>query len=308
MYGLEIKRGAKMKEARANNHSNLLGRTLFLLPVSVLFLAFFVYPFIFTVMTSFTTWRGIGSMKFNGISNYAKLISDPTFRKALLNNVVWALCQGFVQVPLAAIVAMILVRKPTGWRFLRTVYYLPNVISTVALAMVWVAMYNVTGPVNVVLGKLFGVMPRNWLGDPSTALGAVIFQTVIYIGYFMIVLLAAAMNIPKTLYEAAEIDGASTLQQEFRITLPMLRGSLVTTMTLAMAYGIRHFESTYLMTGGGPAYATTTMGIDLYLKMDALRYSEASTAGVFLILLGTVVIGLLRKLFGKSDPMSEMAQ
>lgn len=297
-----------MKEARANNHSNLLGRTLFLLPVSVLFLAFFVYPFIFTVMTSFTTWRGIGSMKFNGISNYAKLISDPTFRKALLNNVVWALCQGFVQVPLAAIVAMILVRKPTGWRFLRTVYYLPNVISTVALAMVWVAMYNVTGPVNVVLGKLFGVMPRNWLGDPSTALGAVIFQTVIYIGYFMIVLLAAAMNIPKTLYEAAEIDGASTLQQEFRITLPMLRGSLVTTMTLAMAYGIRHFESTYLMTGGGPAYATTTMGIDLYLKMDALRYSEASTAGVFLILLGTVVISLLRKLFGKSDPMSEMAQ
>ena len=308
MYGLEIKRGAKMKEARANNHSNLLGRTLFLLPVSVLFLAFFVYPFIFTVMTSFTTWRGIGSMKFNGISNYAKLISDPTFRKALLNNVVWALCQGFIQVPLAAIVAMILVRKPTGWRFLRTVYYLPNVISTVALAMVWVAMYNVTGPVNVVLGKLFGVMPRNWLGDPSTALGAVIFQTVIYIGYFMIVLLAAAMNIPKTLYEAAEIDGASTLQQEFRITLPMLRGSLVTTMTLAMAYGIRHFESTYLMTGGGPAYATTTMGIDLYLKMDALRYSEASTAGVFLILLGTVVISLLRKLFGKSDPMSEMAQ
>jgi len=308
MYGLEIKRGAKMKEARANNHSNLLGRTLFLLPVSVLFLAFFVYPFIFTVMTSFTTWRGIGSMKFNRISNYAKLISDPTFRKALLNNVVWALCQGFIQVPLAAIVAMILVRKPTGWRFLRTVYYLPNVISTVALAMVWVAMYNVTGPVNIVLGKLFGVMPRNWLGDPSTALGAVIFQTVIYIGYFMIVLLAAAMNIPKTLYEAAEIDGASTLQQEFRITLPMLRGSLVTTMTLAMAYGIRHFESTYLMTGGGPAYATTTMGIDLYLKMDALRYSEASTAGVFLILLGTVVIGLLRKLFGKSDPMSEMAQ
>jgi len=203
---------------------------------------------------------------------------------------------------------MILVRRPKGWKFMRTVYYLPNVISTVALAMVWVAMYNVTGPVNAVLGKVFGAAPRNWLGDPSTALGAVIFQTVIYIGYFMIVLLASAMNIPKTLYEAAEIDGASTLQQEFNITLPMLRGSLVTTMTLAMAYGIRHFESTYLMTGGGPAYATTTMGIDLYLKMDALRYSEASTAGVFLILLGTVVISLLRKVFGKSDPMSEMAQ
>ncbi|NBK23546.1 MAG: sugar ABC transporter permease [Spirochaetia bacterium] len=284
------------------------GRILFLLPVSLFFFFFFVYPFVFTVYTSFTSWRGIGGMKFNGLANYKKLILDATFRKALGNNLIWALCQGFIQVPLACLVAMILVRKPKGWQFLRTIYYLPNVISTVALAMVWVAIYNVNGPLNAILGKLFGMEAKNWLGNPDTALFAVIFQTVIYIGYFMIVLLASAMNIPASLYEAAKIDGASTFQQELNITLPMLRGTLITTMTLAMAYGMRHFESTFLMTGGGPAYATTTMGIDLYLKMDALRYSEASTAGVFLILLGTVVITLLRKVFGKSDPMSEMAQ
>lgn len=246
-------------------------------------------------------------MKFNGLANYKKLLLDPTFRKALINNIIWALSQGFIQVPLACLIAMILVRKPKGWRFLRTAYYLPNVISTVALAMVWVAIYNVNGPLNAILG-VFGMEPKNWLGNPDTALFSVIFQTVIYIGYFMIILLASAMNISRSLYEAAEIDGASTIQQEIHITLPMLRGPLVTTMTLAMAYGMRHFESTFLMTGGGPAYATTTMGIDLYLKMDALRYSEASTAGVFLILMGTVVITVLRKLLGKSDPMSEMAQ
>jgi len=283
-------------------------RVLFLLPVSVLFFFFFIYPFLFTIYTSFTSWRGIGSMKFNGLANYAKLLGDPTFRKALGNNVVWALSQGFIQVPLACLIAMILVRKPRFWRSLRTIYYLPNVISTVALAMVWVAIYNVEGPLNAILGALFGAEKRNWLGNPDTALFAVIFQTVIYIGYFMIILLASAMNIPRSLYEAAEIDGASTFQQELSITLPMLRGSLITTMTLAMAYGMRHFESTFLMTGGGPAYATTTMGIDLYLKMDALRYSEASTEGVFLILMGTVVITVLRKIFGSSDPMSEMAQ
>ena len=284
------------------------GRILFLLPVFLFFFFFYLYPFVFTIFTSFTSWRGIGSMKFNGFTNYMKLLSDPTFRRAIGNNIIWALCQGFIQVPLACLIAIILVRKPKGWRFLRTVYYLPNVISTVALAMVWVAIYNVTGPLNYILEKLFGMEAKNWLGNPDTALFSVIFQTVIYIGYFMIVLLASAMNISRSLYEAAEIDGANTLQQELHITLPMLRGSLVTTMTLAMAYGMRHFESTFLMTGGGPAYSTTTMGIDLYLKMDALRYSEASTAGVFLILMGTVVITLLRKLFGKSDPMSEMAQ
>ncbi|MEA5106135.1 MAG: sugar ABC transporter permease [Sphaerochaeta associata] len=283
-------------------------RVLFLLPVSVLFFFFFIYPFLFTIYTSFTSWRGIGSMKFNGLANYTKLLGDPTFRKALGNNVIWALSQGFIQVPLACLVAMILVRKPHFWRSLRTIYYLPNVISTVALAMVWVAIYNVEGPLNAILGAFFGAEKRNWLGNPDTALFAVIFQTVIYIGYFMIILLASAMNVPRSLYEAAEIDGASTFQQELNITLPMLRGSLITTMTLAMAYGMRHFESTFLMTGGGPAYATTTMGIDLYLKMDALRYSEASTAGVFLILMGTVVITVLRKIFGSSDPMSEMAQ
>nr|WP_319472704.1 sugar ABC transporter permease [uncultured Sphaerochaeta sp.] len=283
-------------------------RILFLLPVSLLFFFFFIYPFFFTVFTSFTSWRGIGSMKFNGVKNYAKLITDPTFQKALGNNIVWALSQGLIQVPLACLVAMILVRKPFGWRGLRTIYYLPNVISTVALAMVWVAIYNVDGPLNAILASLFGMEKHNWLGNPDTALFSVIFQTVIYIGYFMIVLLASAMNIPRSLYEAAEIDGASTLAQEINITLPMLRGTLITTMTLAMAYGMRHFEATFLMTGGGPAYATTTMGIDLYLKMDALRYSEASTSGVFLIIMGTLVITLLRKLFGSSDPMSEMAQ
>ncbi len=283
-------------------------RILFLLPVALLFFFFFIYPFFFTVFTSFTSWRGIGAMKFNGIKNYTKLITDPTFQKALRNNIVWALSQGLIQVPLACLVAMILVRKPFGWRGLRTIYYLPNVISTVALAMVWVAIYNVDGPLNAILSSLFGMEKHNWLGNPDTALFAVIFQTVIYIGYFMIVLLASAMNIPRSLYEAAEIDGASTLVQEINITLPMLRGTLITTMTLAMAYGMRHFEATFLMTGGGPAYATTTMGIDLYLKMDALRYSEASTSGVFLIIMGTLVITLLRKLFGSSDPMSEMAQ
>ncbi len=296
-----------MQAVGTRNSRVWAGRILFLLPVSLFFIFFFIYPFLFTLATSFTNWRGIGSMKFNGLANYKKLLLDPTFRKALINNIIWALSQGFIQVPLACLIAMILVRKPKGWRFLRTAYYLPNVISTVALAMVWVAIYNVNGPLNAILG-VFGMEPKNWLGNPDTALFSVIFQTVIYIGYFMIILLASAMNISRSLYEAAEIDGASTIQQEIHITLPMLRGPLVTTMTLAMAYGMRHFESTFLMTGGGPAYATTTMGIDLYLKMDALRYSEASTAGVFLILMGTVVITVLRKLLGKSDPMSEMAQ
>lgn len=297
-----------MPKTQKKDSQNVPGRILFLLPVSILFILFFIYPFIFTLITSFSKWRGIGGMGFNGIANYVKILKDPTFRIAIRNNLIWALCQGFIQVPLACIVAMILVRHPKGWRFLRTVYYLPNVISTVALAVVWVAVYNVTGPLNTILKAVFGKEAVNWLGNPDTALFAVIFQTVIYIGYFMLILYAAALTIPRELYEAAEIDGASTLQQEWHITLPMLKGSLITTITLAMAYGMRHFESTFLMTAGGPAYSTTTMGITLYQKMDSLRYSEASTTGIFLIITGTIVIVLIRKIFGSDDPLSETAQ
>jgi raffinose/stachyose/melibiose transport system permease protein len=248
-------------------------------------------------------------MQFIGVGNYIKIFTDTTFHLALRNNLIWALSHGFVQIPFAALVAMILLREPKGWRFLRTVYFLPNVISTVAITMVWSSLYNVQfGLINEFLVKILGKQAVNFLGNPDIALSAVIFQTVIYIGYFMIILLSAGMNIPKELYEAAQIDGASVVQQERFITLPMLRGTLLTSVTLAMAYGVRHFESTYLMTGGGPAYATTTMGIDLYQKMDALRYSEASTVGVLLILFGTVLIVAIRKIFGKSDPMSDIAQ
>ncbi len=293
---------------KRRRNPNAFKIALFLAPVLILFAAFFVYPFVFTIITSLTRWRGIGAMRFIGLGNFVKLLGDPTFRLAIRNNLIWALALGFVQVPLAVLVALILARQPRGWKALRTVYFLPNVISTVALAMVWTAMYNPQyGALNGLRG-LLGLEPRNWLGHTETALAAIVFQSVLYIGYFMIIVLAASMSIPRELYEAAEIDGATTLQQEFRITLPMLRGTIVTSMTLAMAYGMRHFEASYLMTGGGPAYATTTMGIDLFLKMDALRYSEASAAGVILILLGTVVIVAIRRILGRSDPMAEAGQ
>jgi raffinose/stachyose/melibiose transport system permease protein len=293
---------------KQKKNRNTLWIVLYLLPLAVLFIGFFIYPLIFNVYGSLMNWKGSSDMHWNNFANYRKLFNDDTFLLAMKNNVIWALSQGFIQVPLATIVALILARRPKGWKVMRTIYFLPNVISTVAIATVWVALYNPQfGPLNEIV-KMFGGQPHNWLGDTATALPAIIGMTVIYIGYFMIIILASIMNIPKELYEAAEIDGASVLQQEFRITLPMIRGTLVTSITLAMAYGMRHFETTYLMTGGGPAYSTTTMGIVMYQKMDALRYGEASTAGIILILLGTVVIVALRKLLGNNDPMAEAAQ
>jgi raffinose/stachyose/melibiose transport system permease protein len=289
--------------------ANLPWIIVYMLPLALFFSAFFIFPLVFNVYTSLMKWKGGGEMTWNNFVNYGKLLQDETFLLSMKNNVVWALSQGFIQIPLATIVALILARNPRGWKLMRTIYFLPNVISTVAIAKVWTALYNPQfGVINGILKALGIDETRNWLGDMSTALPAIILMTVIYIGYFMIIILASIMNIPKELYEAAEIDGATKIQQEFRITIPMIRGTLATAITLAMAYGMRHFETTYLMTGGGPAYSTSTMGIALYLKMDALRYGEASAAGIILILLGTLVIVAIRRALGKSDPMTEAAQ
>ncbi len=285
-----------------------LGIGIFLAPVLILYVAFFLYPLCFISITSLMEWTGISKAQFVGLENYKKLFSDSTFTMGIRNNFIWAFASGFIQIPLATLVALILARKPPLWKFLRTLYFLPNVISAVALAMLWKAIYNPAyGLLNGLL-SLLGLPGHNWLGDTATALTAVIAQSVLYIGYFMIIILAAITNIPDSLYEAAEIDGASVVQQTFRITLPMISGTLVTSITLAMAYGMRHFEATFLMTGGGPAYATTTMGIQLYNKMDAFRYGEASAIGAILILLGTVLIVLIRSLLSKNDPMAEAAQ
>ncbi|WP_304223481.1 carbohydrate ABC transporter permease [Gracilinema caldarium] len=287
---------------------NGLGIVVFLAPVLVLYAAFFIYPLFFIGFTSLMEWNGISSARFVGLENYGRLFSDATFKLGIRNNFIWAFASGFIQIPLATLVALILARKVRFWKFLRTLYFLPNVISAVALAMLWKAIYNPSyGLLNGLLA-LAGLGPHNWLGDTATALPAVITQSVLYIGYFMIIILAAITTIPDSLYEAAEIDGASVIQQTFKITIPMITGTLVTSITLAMAYGMRHFEATFLMTGGGPAYATTTMGIQLYNKMDAFRYGEASAIGAILILLGTVLIVAIRALLSKNDPMSEAAQ
>ena len=301
--------------------SQLLRALPFLAPNLAGFLVFTLGAVVVSLYLSLTEWDLLTPPRFVGLANYASLLGwhraetgweplDPEFWQACYNTLFMML--GIPPTMLGSfLLACALNQKLAGERIFRLVFFLPSIVAGVAVMLLWKWMFNADyGLINRALWTIFGVQGPTWLTSVAWAKPALMlmgFWTAVG-GFNMMLYLAALQNVPKELYEAAEIDGASTFQQELNITLPMLRGSLITTMTLAMAYGMRHFESTFLMTGGGPAYATTTMGIDLYLKMDALRYSEASTAGVFLILMGTVVITALRKIFGSSDPMSEMAQ
>lgn len=291
------------------NRSHWGGIVLFLAPVAVLYALFFLYPLGYVFTVSLVDWNGVTAMQFVGLDNYRELLQRSVFRLSVRNNLLWALALGVGQIGLAVLVALILARRPTGWRLLRTIYFLPNVISQVALAMMWLAIYNAEyGVLNAALELVgWGAYARNWLGEIDSALPAIILQQLLYIGYFMIIILAATLSISETFYEAAQIDGANVWQQERHITLPIIRPIVITAATLALAFGLRHFEATFLMTNGGPANSTSVLGIMLYKTVSALNYGRANAVAVTLIVIGTVLIVAVRRL-AREDRAAEERQ
>lgn len=283
---------------------------LFLLPVLVLFFAYFVYPLGFVFVTSTLKWNGVSQAEFIGFQNFVSNFQNKTFMLSLRNNFIWLFANGILQVGMAAMVALILARRPKFWRSLRTIYFLPNVISQVAIAMMWAALYNAEyGAINQFLTAIgLEQHTHNWLGEFGTALPSIIVQQVFYIGYFMIIILSSVMTIPGSLYEAAEIDGANTYQQEWHITLPMIKDILVTAVTLAAAYGLRHFEATFLLTNGGPANRTSVLGIMLYKNLAALKYGRAASISATLVVVGLLVIVLIRSTIGRRSAASDLNQ
>ncbi len=276
-----------------------LGMALFMTPALVLFVLFFLIPVCYVLVVSLFQWNGMSAASFVGVKNYFTIWKDPVFRRSVLNNVIWALVAACVQVPLSVLMALILNRKPRGWKFFRTVYFFPQVISGIALAMLWSAMYNseyglINGFLHLI-GK--GELAINWLGTLNTALPALLIYWVFYIGYYMVIVMSDLSGVDRDFYEAAEIDGASKIQQAWFISLPMVKSSILTCMTLAAVMGLRQFEQVYLLTNGGPANRTSTMVLYLYKQIQNTRYGPANAASVMLICVGVIVILGIRALF-----------
>ena len=280
--------------------SDRAGMTAFLTPALVMMLAFFVIPVIYVVVVSFLKWDGISSSTFANIQNFLKLFHDKAFVRSVVNNIIWALVAGFIQVPLAMLMAIILSRKPRGWKFFRTVYFFPQVISGIALATLWRAIYSAdTGLLNGLL-RVFGqgAAAKDWLGTVETAFPAVLIYWVFYVGYYMVIMMADITTIDTDYYEAATIDGATDFQQAIYITIPLIKKtSLLTCVTLASVLGLRQFEQVYMLTNGGPANTTSTMVLYMYKKMQDANYGKASATAVILIIVGVIFIVCIRALF-----------
>jgi raffinose/stachyose/melibiose transport system permease protein len=269
---------------------------LYLLPGLVLVCTFFVFPLIFIIVLGFTRWAGLGPAKFLGFQNYVTLAHDPAFRTALLNTVIWALVGVFIHTPLCLFTALVLARKPRLWKLMRTLFFLPSVISTTALALLWYFLLNVNlGLVNRVLGAIgLKSWEHAWLIDPSTALGSMMVPFVLYIGFGMILFLTQISTIPRELYEAATLDGGSRWQQDFYITIPSIRRAIALQSLFVVSYVLRMFEYPFVMTDGGPINKTINLSLYIYHEMViANAYGLAMAAGVVTVLVGAAMVSIV---------------
>lgn len=284
------------------NHHRI-GVILFLIPAVVVFLIYFIYPIGFLAYTSLMKWDSITPMEFVGLDNFRRLLEDSVFHKSLLNTLAWGAAAVFIHIPMAMIVAMILSRKIAGWKFFRTVFFIPNLISTLALAMLWQFIYNGEfGLLNELLQFLgLGSWQHNWLGELHTAFPALIGQWIFYIGFFMIIFMSFISTIDPSLYESAQIDGASVLKQEWHITLPLLKPALSIAVLLSLTDTLKNFEAPFLLTNGGPINQTMVLSLHIYNKMVSYQYGYANTLAVMLIAIGAAMVLAVRLAFREKD-------
>ncbi|WP_087569998.1 MULTISPECIES: carbohydrate ABC transporter permease [Paenibacillus] len=283
---------------------------LFILPQLVLFLAFTLYPIIMSYVYSFYNWSGFGPLKdFIGFENYVETVRDPLFWNAFKNSFIFMFFLVVIQLPLALLMAITLNSNwLKGATLFRTLYFLPVVTTTAVIGVVMRFIFgSYNGLVNEILMKI-GIIgaPIDWLGSMDTALVIVIavgiWKT---FGMKMVYWLAALQSLPKELYEAAKVDGASAVQSFRYITIPLLLpvGSVI--LLLSTVNALHVFDLVKSMTNGGPAFSTDM--VDLYIYRYAFegmgmpRSGFASAAGIFYgiaILFISLILGILVKRSG----------
>jgi raffinose/stachyose/melibiose transport system permease protein len=282
-----------------------MGRAMLLslLPAVVLFVVFYAVPLAAVVATAFTDWN-VAGLSWVGADNFSRLLSDDTFWKAARNTLYYCAAGVFVQVPLGVLAGVLIARRLPGWRAFRALLFLPTVISGAAFALTYSMFYNAEyGLLNSALGLVGLNRNHDWLFDTATALPAVAVTFVIIVGFTMLLVIAEIAGIPGELYEAAQLDGATVLQRERYITLPALRNVVGTCVLLTLLGTLKLFDVVFVMTSGGPADSTATLGTYTYTAYTNNDWGYANAIGVLTVAVGLVVIVGTRRLFrlGEGD-------
>ena len=275
-------------------------------PFLILFFVFGLFPLAFSLYLAFQTWEptsGLQAMQFVGLDNFVFALQDEWFWKSLKNTAWLAVASGvpqhLVAIPLAVFIHNSFKRLRDG---VIGAYFLPYITSTVAIAIMFSSLFSTDfGLVNVGLGALFGGEPIDWLGAPENikpAIAMIVFWR--YLGFNVVLYLAALQTIPKDIYEAATMDGAGRYQQFWFITLPSLKPMIFFGVTLSVIGGLQLFEEPFILTGGrgGSDQSGMTTAIYLYrMAFDFNDFGAASAMSWLLFVVVAVLTWLTNRLF-----------
>jgi multiple sugar transport system permease protein len=263
---------------------------LFVGPAVLGFLLWVVGPMIYSAWLSLTDWDLLSPPRFIGLENFARMFRDPLFGKSMVVTIIYTVFHVPLTLILAFAVAMLLNTKIRGIAFFRTLYYLPSIVPAVANAVLWVWIFNSEfGLLNMVL-RMLGMKKVLWLQDPNTALASLIIMSLWNMGGVMIIFLAGLNGIPEQLYEAAKIDGAGHWGNFRFITIPLMTPVIFFNLILQIIGSFQVFTAGFLVTAGGPNYATNFYV--LYLFNNAFSFFDMGYAAALAWVLFFIVLAL----------------
>jgi multiple sugar transport system permease protein len=261
---------------------------ILILPWLAGFLIFLAYPMLRSLYLSFTSYNLLSAPQWVGTQNFERIFSDPDFWQSLKVTFLYALGSVPGGTIIALALAMVLSQKLRGVNFWRTIFFMPSILSSIAVAVLWLFIFRPEGGLlNQILG-VFGIKGPDWLLSEDWALPALILMSWWSVGGQIVIYLAGLKGIPQVLYEAAEIDGAGSLAQFRYVTLPMLSPTIFFNVVLAIIGALQVFDAGWVMTRGGPNKATLFYMLNLYkraFQMAQMGYASALAWILFIIIM-----------------------
>lgn len=275
-------------------------------PALVFFLVFAVVPLAGVVFLSFTSWDGLREIRLDGLGSWATVLTDPVTGNALLVTAKIMFFSFMVQAPISLLLGVFTAGGQKYRAALAVLYFLPLLLSSAAVAIAFKALLDPNfglGP-----GLQVPILIQDWLGNSDLVLFVVVFVIAWqFVPFHTLIYQGGVRQIPTSLYEAAEIDGAGRVRQFLNITLPQLKYTIITSSTLMVVGSLAYFDLIFVLTGGGPGYSTRLLPLHMYLTgFKANDMGAASALGVILIVIGLCLALLLQRLGGKNRNASQL--
>ncbi|YCH09636.1 carbohydrate ABC transporter permease [Arthrobacter sp. alpha11c] len=275
-------------------------------PALIFFVVFALAPLVGVLVLSFANWDGIGAIGAAGLENWSSVLSDPGLYNALGLTFLIMIVSWLVQTPISLLLGVFTAGTQRYRAALAVLYFLPLLLSSAAVAIAYKALLDPNFGLAMGLGLPF--LAQDWLGVPQLALGLVIFVIAWqFVPFHTLIYQGGVRQIPKSLYEAAQIDGAGIIKQFFHITLPQLKYTIITSSTLMVVGSLTYFDLIFVLTGGGPGNSTRILALDMYLRgFRANLMGPASVIAVILVVIGLVLALFLQRLGGKDKQGSQL--